>query len=683
MNRVSKSPPPPINPPRATWAAAGITVLAKIAAKKDQDLRVEIAKISRERYGQEAKPLQIDAVVNLVRGRNTFLLAGTGYGKSRIPELYYRTLPSREKPVILVLNPLDTLGDNQVLEKKKAKFSAINLTSLSFNKEEAEKIANGVYNFVYLSPEIFLNSKLWDRVYFSSKFQRRLGLVVLDEAHMVYEWGIVEKTRGRKRSSALGRHEDRGIFRPSYGNLGGHLMTRNNMPMLLMSATCRPVAIREIKKSLKLPDESLQMLRGELTRPEIRLIRVTMDSSLSSCDDLLGLYAPKTATSDEKVVPTIIYSGSRHRTVKVLEVLDQARGGPDAAINSESTFARRFHSITGDLCKMDVAEEFGSGKFPIVSATMALGLGQNWSRVRSVIHMGRGDPAAICQMLGRCGRDGRPGVAIMFVEKQRVGGKNHIHQILDGVEQSDDDRMDGLAITPVCLRIAFSLDTKLGYIPMSVNDRGYQNEKAREETEGFAPCRCSNCMPMEADTFMENMKMLTTDNVDRMITIDINAYVSGAWIPKAQKVKTRVPRPSTKRALANPEDLRVFKKRMCDTVEELHQKHHGENSFFTASNLFQDNKIDLIAQHADNITNTKQLGVLIGGEMIEGQLDALMELTTDFQTRPRPAPIPKKTPATSRAEAATQAITNLINKPSAPQAPGEVTRRKSTRIGLP
>ncbi|KNE96418.1 hypothetical protein PSTG_10251 [Puccinia striiformis f. sp. tritici PST-78] len=151
MNRVSKSPPPPINPPRATWAAAGITVLAKIAAKKDQDLRVEIAKISRERYGQEAKPLQIDAVVNLVRGRNTFLLAGTGYGKSRIPELYYRTLPSREKPVILVLNPLDTLGDNQVLQKKKAKFSAINLTSLSFNKEEAEKIANGVYNFVYLS----------------------------------------------------------------------------------------------------------------------------------------------------------------------------------------------------------------------------------------------------------------------------------------------------------------------------------------------------------------------------------------------------------------------------------------------------------------------------------------------------------------------------------------------------
>ncbi|KNE88582.1 hypothetical protein PSTG_18008, partial [Puccinia striiformis f. sp. tritici PST-78] len=329
-----------------------------------------------------------------------------------------------------------------------AKFTAINLTSRTFNKEEANKIANGAYNFVYISPEIFLNSRMWDRVYFSDKFQRRLGLVVLDEAHMVYEWGIVEKTRGRKRSSALSRHEDRGIFRPSYGNLGGHLMTRNNMPMLLMSATCRPVAIKAIKKSLKLPDHTLTMLHGELTRPEIRFIRVTMDSSLSSCNDLLDLYAPKSTTPNNQVIPTIIYSGSRHRTIKVLDVLDQARGEPGAATDSESTFARRFHSVTGEACKTEVANNFGAGKFPIVSATMALGLGQNWSRVRSVIHMGRGDPAAICQMLGRCGRDGRPGVAIMFVEKTRVGGKNQIHQILDGVEQSDDDRMDGLAITP-------------------------------------------------------------------------------------------------------------------------------------------------------------------------------------------------------------------------------------------
>ncbi|KAA1139188.1 hypothetical protein PGTUg99_037228 [Puccinia graminis f. sp. tritici] len=460
MNRVSKHKPPPCSPPQAAWASVGITVLKKIAEKNDQSLRNEISTLLLKHYNQEAKPRQIDAVFNLVRGRNTFLLAGTGFGKSRIPELYFRTLPIKEKAVILVLNPLDSLGDNQVLEKTRSGFTAINLTKLTICPEECEKIADGDYNFVYLSPEIFLNSKLWDRIYFSDKFQQRLGLVVVDEAHMVYEWGIVEKTHGRKRSSALGRHEDRGIFRPSYGNLGGHLMTRNNMPILLMSATCRPVAIKAIRKSLKLPEETLWMLRGELTRPEIRFIRVTMDWSMVSCNDLLDLYAPKASTPDDKVVPTIIYSGTRHRTMNVLKVLDQARGTPDEADNPDSSFARRFHSITGSLGKVDVADDFAAGKYPIISSTMALGLGQNWSRVRSVIHMGRGDPAAICQMLGRCGRDGRPGVAIMFVEKTRVGGKNQINQIVEGVEQSDDDRMDALAITPVCLRIAFALDTK-------------------------------------------------------------------------------------------------------------------------------------------------------------------------------------------------------------------------------
>ncbi|KAH9460132.1 hypothetical protein Pst134EB_008331 [Puccinia striiformis f. sp. tritici] len=660
MNRVSKTPPPPINPPRVTWASAGITVLAKIAKKNDDALRREISEISQFRYGQDAKPLQIDAVVNLVRGQNTFLLAGTGYGKSRIAELYFRTLPVREKPVIIVLVPLDSLGHNQVVEKKSAKFTAINLTSRTFNKEEANKIANGAYNFVYISPEIFLNSRMWDRVYFSDKFQRRLGLVVLDEAHMVYEWGIVEKTRGRKRSSALSRHEDRGIFRPSYGNLGGHLMTRNNMPMLLMSATCRPVAIKAIKKSLKLPDHTLTMLHGELTRPEIRFIRVTMDSSLSSCNDLLDLYAPKSTTPNNQVIPTIIYSGSRHRTIKVLDVLDQARGEPGAATDSESTFARRFHSVTGEACKTEVADDFGAGKFPIVSATMALGLGQNWSRVRSVIHMGRGDPAAICQMLGRCGRDGRPGVAIMFVEKTRVGGKNQIHQILDGVEQSDDDWMDGLAITPVCLRIAFAIDTKLGYIPMSTKDQGYRNEKSRKESEGFPECRCSNCMPMEAGTFIENMKRINVDNVDRMITTDLNAYITGVSIPKVKKVKAQTQRKSTKRPLADPEDLRLYKRQMRDTVDELHLRGRSTNRFYDSTQLFREEKLELAALNADKISDAEELELLIGGEMIDGQLDALMQLTRTFQNRVKPAPISNKTAAASRAEAATQAISQRI-----------------------
>jgi superfamily II DNA helicase RecQ len=103
-------------------------------------------------------------------------------------------------------------------------------------------------------------------------------------------------------------------------------------------------------------------------------------------------------------------------------------------------------------------DQFAKEEFPIISATMALGLGQNWKRVRMVAHMGRGDPAQIAQMIGRCGRDSRDGLALLFMEKNRRSGKNSVDQFRMGSAQSDDDRVDALAITPVCLRIAFSLD---------------------------------------------------------------------------------------------------------------------------------------------------------------------------------------------------------------------------------
>jgi superfamily II DNA helicase RecQ len=108
--------------------------------------------------------------MNLVNGQNTFLLAGTCFGKSQIAEIYYRLIPKKPCAMILTLSPLDTLGDNQVLEKQGAGFTAINLSKKNFNPATAREIVKGVYQFVYLSPEIFLNNKLWDESYFCAEF---------------------------------------------------------------------------------------------------------------------------------------------------------------------------------------------------------------------------------------------------------------------------------------------------------------------------------------------------------------------------------------------------------------------------------------------------------------------------------------------------------------------------------
>jgi superfamily II DNA helicase RecQ len=444
--------------PARVWTPTGVNIYKKHFDKSNEKLKEHISNASIETYGQIAKVLQVDTVTSLANGRNTFLLAGTGFGKSRIAEMYYQLIPGRYKAVVLVLNPLDTLGDNQVLEKVQAGFTAINLTKLTFNEQTAKEILIGDYQFVYLSPEIFLNSKMFQDLYYSSTFQNRIALIVIDEAHMIYIWGIVESGPAEKQTSSHLRHQDSGLFRPSYGKLGAQLLFRNDKPLLLLSATCRPMATEAIMKSLKLTDESLDILRGELTRPEIRIIRVTMSNSLSSSLDVIKLFPSKLDVSDNNMVPTLVYSGSRNRTMAVLEAIDRARETPDQSKFANSTCARRFHSCTGDKDKEKCIEEFADGKFPLISCTMALGLGQNWKRVRAVAHMGRGDPASIGQMIGRCGRDGKPGLAVLFVEKNRPKGKNQVGHFKRDEPQSDLNRMDALAVTPLCLRVAFAID---------------------------------------------------------------------------------------------------------------------------------------------------------------------------------------------------------------------------------
>ena len=233
---------------QASRQLPGVRLLKKITGLKDIPLAKAIEDRALKQYNQPAKPFQTECVVNLVRGRNVFILAGTGFGKSRISEMYYRLIPKEKNLVVIVLNPLDSLGDNQVSEKLAAGFTAINLTKLTFNPAEPGKIQRGEYSFVYLSPEIFMNSKLWDDVYFSTEFQDRLGLIVVDEAHMIYQWGVVESTKGKKGLIFL-KEEDIGIFRPSYGKIGKHLIARDGVPILLLSATCRPVAVSAIKKN--------------------------------------------------------------------------------------------------------------------------------------------------------------------------------------------------------------------------------------------------------------------------------------------------------------------------------------------------------------------------------------------------------------------------------------------------
>jgi superfamily II DNA helicase RecQ len=182
---ANKKVPPKKSHPSAT---------KKILDLNNTNLRQVIEKCSLTKYNQGCKPLEVDTVVSLICGNNTLVLAATGFGKSRIAKLYLNLMPKDQKGkifgIFVVLNPLDALGNNQVEEKEKAQYTAINLTQMLFDSCMTKDLNNGFDNFIYVSPEDFVNSKSFGDVYLSPTFQQKLVLVVVDQAQFIYSWGM-------------------------------------------------------------------------------------------------------------------------------------------------------------------------------------------------------------------------------------------------------------------------------------------------------------------------------------------------------------------------------------------------------------------------------------------------------------------------------------------------------------
>ncbi|PLW30742.1 hypothetical protein PCASD_18428 [Puccinia coronata f. sp. avenae] len=74
---------------------------------------------------------------------------------------------------------------------------------MNLTAQIAKKMINGDYAFVYLSPEVLLNNKIFHEVFCNTKFRNRLVLTVVDEAHMVYVWGLVASGAAKKIKSHL------------------------------------------------------------------------------------------------------------------------------------------------------------------------------------------------------------------------------------------------------------------------------------------------------------------------------------------------------------------------------------------------------------------------------------------------------------------------------------------------
>ncbi|PLW22134.1 hypothetical protein PCANC_27041 [Puccinia coronata f. sp. avenae] len=256
---------------------------------------------------------------------------------------------------------------------------------------------------------------------------------------------------------------------------------------------------------------------------------------------------------------------------------------------------------------------------------MALGLGQNLKRVRLVIHMGRGDPSCIIQMIGRCGCDGNTGLAFILMEPNRKNGKNTLADFQGPPSQDPDTNMDALAITP-------RLHSSIGYIPLLQEDPNYIASNKRQKAKGFPACLCSNCAPEEAEALVTLAPQMTVDNMDDILASPLTTPKDTSIVTMIRKRKGK----KTKLSCSLPPDVaEILANHLVKDFEAFFAKTLGTADEFLPSDFFSITEAKAVVAALDQIHmvtphNLKLLESVIGGTWLPGQVEAINQSISDW-----------------------------------------------------
>lgn len=388
----------------------------------------------RKYYGYKAfKPIQQRAIQSILRGEDTFVVMPTGGGKSlcyQIPALLLDGLT-------LVISPLISLMKDQVDQLVRRGIRAACMNSMLDGEQYRllrQQIQNGQIQILYVAPE-----RLRSGDFLSLLRCQKIGLVAVDEAHCVSQWG----------------HD----FRPSYHGISQFIRMLPVRPVVAaFTATATAETRADIIQQLELRRPNIY--RASFNRSNL-ILAVERDGDRKEA--LLQFVQAHRGQAG------IIYCNTRKEVDKVWDLLRRA-GIP----------VLRYHGGMEDWERNENQEKFLYEQVDLIVATNAFGMGINKPDVRYVIHYNLPkNIESYYQEIGRAGRDGLPSLCVLFFSYADV----HVNRyLLEQSSKSEErlavelqklDAMVQYASTRRCLR---------QYILQ------YFGEKAKDHCQG-----CSNC----------------------------------------------------------------------------------------------------------------------------------------------------------------------------------------------
>jgi len=322
----------------------------------------------------------IEALV--VDRRRSLVVQRTGWGKSAVYFVATLLLRAEGSGPTVIVSPLLALMRNQISAAERAGIRAVTINSTNVEQwEEIQTAVNaGEVDVLLVSPERLNNPGFRDEVL--PRLAATCGLLVVDEAHCISDWG----------------HD----FRPDYRRIRTLLADLPaGIPVLATTATANARVSADVAEQLG--DDAL-VLRGSLDRESLRLGVVR----LATPEQRLGWLADHL---DEQPGSGIVYCLTVAATQQVADYL-RGRGHDVAAYSGQTEPTER----------LALEERLATGRVKALVATSALGMGFD-ATLGFVVNLGAPQsPVAYYQQVGRAGRgtDSAPVVLLPQQEDQDI-----------------------------------------------------------------------------------------------------------------------------------------------------------------------------------------------------------------------------------------------------------------------